>query len=1382
MYSIKTIIITVLILFNSFSVGANILIVTSLADNNTPGTLRYELINNASNGDTIFISVKGIVFLNNNLNINKNVTIVGFYPIHTKIAAASSFSGTQLLTISANVNIQKIGIQNISALPNLTGIQIAAGSLLSLTDATIKSFTARGISNDGTLECLNVSLISNTFMTADGGAVINNTGANAKFINCTFYSNSATSAGAISNYATLKLIHNTFYNNSSTAGSYIQNNNGQVTIQNNIFSSSGIISLVNAGTNWLNNGGNVYEFSPVGFINTGTGDTFSATPGLRTNILIDGYGLEYFTLQSNSSAIDRGTLSTDVPEKDCRRAPRILQASSQIKPDAGAVEYSPYRVVNSNSSGAGSLPQQIININVSTYPGPFYIDFDIAMPSPIITSTTLNINKNKVIIDGYTQPNSAIWGPGTTITTTTPFVLPIEINCNNNDGFIIVSDTCIISGIKLTNSDNAIYCSNTNDLIFYGNFITNSNKGILADYLENLYIGFESLHTRNVINNCNSYGIDAENSLNVNISNNFIGTDVLGNTSSPNNTGIKIENCHTVKIYGDYRYLSGNLISGNANNGIEISSSSYNVEITGNIIGADRIGLNALPNETGIEVKDSSENVFIGNSSLRSRNLISGNLSNGIYINNNVIFSNTFKISNNFIGVNYFGTTPLANLQNGIYATNSNNIEITENIISANKLNGFLADNGSNNIVITGNIIGLNQSQNTALPNGHNGIKLFNANNIQIGLVNALRNVISGNDSTGIYFVNATLCQVANTSVGVNLSGNNFGNGQHGIFVNNSYNIKIGSVLDSVIIANNNRHGVLITGSTTNAINVSRCIITDNVLLGISLGGTTPLPNDTGDNDNGPNELQNYPIIQAKNCGNTTNVSGQLDVISGTQYRIDFYETSVPADPTGHGEAKKYIQSYFFIPSANGTYTFNTIIPFVQSGSYITATASKEVAINLYATSEFSPNVQVSSVNINVNSSITTPSCYNDVNGSISASVTGGVTPYTFILYDTNYAQLGTTQTGTSFYNNQLGAGTYYLYIEDAAGCTLMDTFIINQPAALSLNHNLTHESCLGFNDGVIVFLPSGGTPPYQYSIDGTTYVTTPAFTNLSPGIYALYLTDNNGCSYTVAVSINQGVPQPSPPAFSSGSYQFCLTAQPVTANGNTGNFNWYSDAGLNNLIFNGPSYTSVTSGLATYYVTQSVNTCESNPATVNIEIIDNLAVNDGSPYIGCANIPLQIQVSTPYPSSTINWVSNPQMTDYTQFNPIITLATSNYFFYTVDIPYLQGTCSISDSINVYIDNTPDCGLTSTYNAFSPNGDGINDTWIIDGAYYHPVNRVTIFNRWGNKLVTLENYDNVNVVWDGRYKGEILPSGTYFYLIEFFEANKSITGWVQITR
>ncbi len=90
------------------------------------------------------------------------------------------------------------------------------------------------------------------------------------------------------------------------------------------------------------------------------------------------------------------------------------------------------------------------------------------------------------------------------------------------------------------------------------------------------------------------------------------------------------------------------------------------------------------------------------------------------------------------------------------------------------------------------------------------------------------------------------------------------------------------------------------------------------------------------------------------------------------------------------------------------------------------------------------------------------------------------------------------------------------------------------------------------------------------------------------------------------------------------------------------------------------------------------------------------------------------------------------------------------------------------------------------YEAFSPNGDGINDAWIIDGIEDYPNNTVMIFNQWNSRVFDARGYNNVSVVWKGEADGFLnkgsADDGTYYYVIDLGDGSKSLSGFVILKR
>jgi len=85
--------------------------------------------------------------------------------------------------------------------------------------------------------------------------------------------------------------------------------------------------------------------------------------------------------------------------------------------------------------------------------------------------------------------------------------------------------------------------------------------------------------------------------------------------------------------------------------------------------------------------------------------------------------------------------------------------------------------------------------------------------------------------------------------------------------------------------------------------------------------------------------------------------------------------------------------------------------------------------------------------------------------------------------------------------------------------------------------------------------------------------------------------------------------------------------------------------------------------------------------------------------------------------------------------------------------------------------------VPSMNTSFSPNGDGINDLWVIKNLEYYPDNQLVVINRWGNEVLTVNNYKN-------DWNGSQLAEGTYFYIlkVKMCEDYRTFDGYVTILR
>lgn len=122
-------------------------------------------------------------------------------------------------------------------------------------------------------------------------------------------------------------------------------------------------------------------------------------------------------------------------------------------------------------------------------------------------------------------------------------------------------------------------------------------------------------------------------------------------------------------------------------------------------------------------------------------------------------------------------------------------------------------------------------------------------------------------------------------------------------------------------------------------------------------------------------------------------------------------------------------------------------------------------------------------------------------------------------------------------------------------------------------------------------------------------------------------------------------------------------------------------------------------------------------------------------------------------------------------------LSPGTYYLYVTDNANHEGRDTVT--IGAIADDACDIHV---YKGITPNGDGMNDAWHIDGITLFPDNKVTLYNRWGEKVWQIDGYNNDDKQWKGNdLSGDKLPDGTYYYVLEIPGAD-TWRGWVQVTR
>jgi uncharacterized repeat protein (TIGR01451 family) len=383
----------------------------------------------------------------------------------------------------------------------------------------------------------------------------------------------------------------------------------------------------------------------------------------------------------------------------------------------------------------------------------------------------------------------------------------------------------------------------------------NRFTGIYLRGAGGVIVGGTTIAERNVVSGGRSDGITAETAANL-IQGNYIGTDASGTATLGNRgSGLVLDNGGST--VGGTAPGAGNLISGNAQAGINIHFSAPTAPgnvVEGNLIGTDKTGTLAIPNGgDGVNIGNGGGGGFnntIGGTTPAARNIISGNVGNGISSGGT---GSANVIVGNYVGVDITGLVALPNSGEGVDAYGSSNITIggtaagAGNVIAANKLDGVFIF--SPRVVVQGNLIGLGSDGVTPLGNGAAGIITYFDTQIG-GTTPAARNIISANGSHGVVVKGGTaMAVIQGNFIGTDVSGMLArGNTGYGVDIDSISNNTIGGAdagAGNVIAANGTSNtrdgngvvpgGILISAAGGNLIQGNQ--------IGLAADGTTALGN-----------------------------------------------------------------------------------------------------------------------------------------------------------------------------------------------------------------------------------------------------------------------------------------------------------------------------------------------------------------------------------------------------------------------------------------------------------------------------------------------------------------------------------------------------------
>jgi gliding motility-associated-like protein len=324
----------------------------------------------------------------------------------------------------------------------------------------------------------------------------------------------------------------------------------------------------------------------------------------------------------------------------------------------------------------------------------------------------------------------------------------------------------------------------------------------------------------------------------------------------------------------------------------------------------------------------------------------------------------------------------------------------------------------------------------------------------------------------------------------------------------------------------------------------------------------------------------------------------------------------------------------------------------------------------------------------------------------------------------------------------------YFYSVIDQNGCNAFsDTAIVSvgQTPVLSLLNDTT------ICNGESVTVTAGPSTGISYSWSDGQNTATATFN--SSGIYTV-TADNNGC--TAMDSINVGVSNGPSINLGPDEINICCDQSIQLSPGPAASYTWQDGSRGSFFIIN----RNVGSGMYTVAAEDQLGCVARDTVYVTVNCIDPVATYDPVPVL--RGDTAQLSVSDAAINPVYSWDPTTGLDNPTDPRPRAVLDSTTTFIVTVtDQGFINSNgnyCVESDTITVIV--IPPTGYNIA-NAFTPNGDGLNDT-------YGPITRgetvvlsFRIYNRWGDLL-----HDDPDTPWDGTVNGTVQPSGTYVFYME----------------
>jgi gliding motility-associated-like protein len=413
---------------------------------------------------------------------------------------------------------------------------------------------------------------------------------------------------------------------------------------------------------------------------------------------------------------------------------------------------------------------------------------------------------------------------------------------------------------------------------------------------------------------------------------------------------------------------------------------------------------------------------------------------------------------------------------------------------------------------------------------------------------------------------------------------------------------------------------------------------------------------------------------------------------------------------------------------------------------------------------------------------------------STASTPVGSLSTFTWNFGDGTPIMIRNNPASFSHVFSNAGTYTVSLTVTTSNGCiSLAKSYPVLVRAQPTPGFSFSASSCLPtanvqFTDGSVIsdgtqnqftFLWNFGDP--ASGINNQSTAKNPLHTYYATGPYSINLqvTSGAGCTQDTTLMLNTIHPQPKA-AFNINNPAICLGAitsfTDASTNGGAAITNWYWNLGDGTVHSNQNvlhQYNLTARFVVSLYIKNAFG-CNSDTVVQSISVYPYPVVNAGKDLFV-----LEGDLVQPQPAVSGNGVQYLWSPNINLFNNDNTILLPSFrgvkdMYYTLTVT-AQGGCALSDEIFVKVLKAP-----LIPNTFTPNGDGINEKWLIQYLNDYPDCRVQVFTRTGQ--LVYQSARGYNIPWDGNRNGKALPLDTYYYIIEPGNGRKPLTGFVTIVK